>query len=128
MTLSLNNSHGTNQRNERIIKAKTFRSGSEQILQLISVLQIPELPSSSAFITVQVKGPTLQFINRKSVQITQAESLVFVQTDKPTYKPGQTGIRNQRSKGNNFKGPRCGSLLIILQSWKSCMLLSVLLP
>nr|XP_044612248.1 pregnancy zone protein-like isoform X1 [Equus asinus] len=51
---------------------------------------IPELPSSSAFITVEVKGPTLQFINRKSVQITQAESLVFVQTDKPTYKPGQT--------------------------------------
>uniref|UniRef100_A0A8C4M689 Alpha-2-macroglobulin n=1 Tax=Equus asinus asinus TaxID=83772 RepID=A0A8C4M689_EQUAS len=48
------------------------------------------LPSSSAFITVEVKGPTLQFINRKSVQITQAESLVFVQTDKPTYKPGQT--------------------------------------
>ncbi|XP_058414820.1 pregnancy zone protein-like [Diceros bicornis minor] len=51
---------------------------------------ITELPSSSAFITVQVKGPTQQFIKRKPMQITEVESLVFVQTDKPIYKPGQT--------------------------------------
>nr|XP_033723211.1 pregnancy zone protein-like [Tursiops truncatus] len=62
------------------------------------------------FITVQVKGPTEHFIKRKWIHITKAESLVFVQTDKPIYKPGQTGIKNQMSK-SNLKGWKCGSLL-----------------
>ncbi|XP_068826055.1 alpha-1-macroglobulin-like [Capricornis sumatraensis] len=51
------------------------------------------IPASSfplAFITVQVQGPTQNFIKRKRMYITEAESLVFVQTDKPIYKPGQT--------------------------------------
>uniref|UniRef100_A0A8C9BQU4 Pregnancy zone protein n=1 Tax=Phocoena sinus TaxID=42100 RepID=A0A8C9BQU4_PHOSS len=39
---------------------------------------------------VDVKGPTQHFIKRKWMHITKAESLVFVQTDKPIYKPGQT--------------------------------------
>uniref|UniRef100_G3U1C7 Pregnancy zone protein-like n=1 Tax=Loxodonta africana TaxID=9785 RepID=G3U1C7_LOXAF len=51
---------------------------------------LPEFPSSLAYITVQVKGPTQHFTKRSSVHITKAESLVFVQTDKPIYKPGQT--------------------------------------
>ncbi|XP_014421040.2 pregnancy zone protein [Camelus ferus] len=51
---------------------------------------IPELSSSSAFIIVQVKGPTQQFLKRKLMPVTKAESLSFVQTDKPIYKPGQT--------------------------------------
>ncbi|XP_006914785.1 pregnancy zone protein [Pteropus alecto] len=51
---------------------------------------IPELPSSSAFIIVQVKGPTQEFIKRKPIHIEKVESLVFVLTDKPIYKPGQT--------------------------------------
>lgn len=55
-----------------------------------SVLQISGLPSSSAFITVQIQGPTQNFTKRKPMQITKADSLVFVQTDKPIYKPGQT--------------------------------------
>ncbi|XP_060022927.1 pregnancy zone protein-like [Lagenorhynchus albirostris] len=55
-----------------------------------SSFMIPESSSSSAFITVQVKGPTQHFIKRKWIHITKAESLVFVQTDKPIYKPGQT--------------------------------------
>uniref|UniRef100_A0A8C9BPF8 Alpha-2-macroglobulin n=1 Tax=Phocoena sinus TaxID=42100 RepID=A0A8C9BPF8_PHOSS len=55
-----------------------------------SSFMIPESSSSSAFITVQVKGPTQHFIKRKWMHITKAESLVFVQTDKPIYKPGQT--------------------------------------
>ncbi|KAM9173427.1 alpha-2-macroglobulin-like [Pangshura tecta] len=46
--------------------------------------------SSSAFLTVLVKGPTLKFKSRKSVLVKNSESLVFVQTDKPIYKPGQT--------------------------------------
>ncbi|NXO47549.1 A2MG protein, partial [Aramus guarauna] len=46
--------------------------------------------SSVTFITVTVKGATLQFRSRKSVLVKNYESLVFVQTDKPIYKPGQT--------------------------------------
>ena len=117
-SLALTNSHGTNQRNENVTKAETFRSGSGQILQLISVLQIPASSFPSAFITVQVQGPTQNFIKRKRMYVTEAESLVFVQTDKPIYKPGQTGIRNQTSKCN-LKGWRCsfrnpGTLLFVL--------------
>ncbi|KAM6292068.1 LOW QUALITY PROTEIN: alpha-2-macroglobulin [Porphyrio hochstetteri] len=53
------------------------------------------LPKSNSqspvtFITVLVKGATLQFRSRKSVLVKDSESLVFVQTDKPIYKPAQT--------------------------------------
>ncbi|KAM6383238.1 alpha-2-macroglobulin-like isoform 3-T6 [Alca torda] len=52
------------------------------------------LPKSNstlvAFLTVTVKGATLEFRSRKSVLVQNSESLVFVQTDKPIYKPGQT--------------------------------------
>uniref|UniRef100_A0A8C8VQ48 Alpha-2-macroglobulin n=1 Tax=Pelusios castaneus TaxID=367368 RepID=A0A8C8VQ48_9SAUR len=49
----------------------------------------------AAFLTVLVKGPTLTFRSRKSVLVKNSESLVFVQTDKPIYKPGQTGTGNR---------------------------------
>ncbi|KAL6063987.1 hypothetical protein STEG23_028507, partial [Scotinomys teguina] len=55
-----------------------------------SPFTISGLPSSSAFITVQIQGPTQNFTKRKPMQITKADNLVFVQTDKPIYKPGQT--------------------------------------
>uniref|UniRef100_A0A8D2CXQ7 Pregnancy zone protein n=1 Tax=Sciurus vulgaris TaxID=55149 RepID=A0A8D2CXQ7_SCIVU len=48
------------------------------------------LPSSTAFITVQIKGTTQHFKKRKPIHIIKVENLVFVQTDKPVYKPGQT--------------------------------------
>ncbi|XP_027760743.1 alpha-2-macroglobulin-like isoform X1 [Empidonax traillii] len=52
---------------------------------------LPKSNSTSvAFLTVTVKGPTLQFKSRKSVLVKNSESLVFIQTDKPIYKPGQT--------------------------------------
>uniref|UniRef100_A0A8B9TEZ8 Alpha-2-macroglobulin n=1 Tax=Anas platyrhynchos TaxID=8839 RepID=A0A8B9TEZ8_ANAPL len=52
---------------------------------------VPSLsPTSVAFLTVMVKGETQQFRSRKSVLVKNSESLVFVQTDKPIYKPGQT--------------------------------------
>ncbi|XP_068557479.1 alpha-2-macroglobulin [Anas acuta] len=53
---------------------------------------IPKLSIQSPviFLTVRVKGETLQFISRKTVSVKNSESLVFVQTDKPIYKPGQT--------------------------------------
>ncbi|XP_014425634.2 alpha-2-macroglobulin-like isoform X2 [Pelodiscus sinensis] len=46
--------------------------------------------SAAAFLTVLVKGPTLEFKSQKSVLVKNSESLCFVQTDKPIYKPGQT--------------------------------------
>uniref|UniRef100_A0A8C0JZI9 Pregnancy zone protein-like n=1 Tax=Canis lupus dingo TaxID=286419 RepID=A0A8C0JZI9_CANLU len=49
-----------------------------------------KLPSSPGLITVEVKGPTQLFIKKKKVRITKVNSLIFVQTDKPIYKPGQT--------------------------------------
>ncbi|XP_045726976.1 pregnancy zone protein-like [Mirounga angustirostris] len=55
-----------------------------------SPFTLPELPSSSGLITVEVKGLTQLFIKRKTVHITKVDSLIFVQTDKPIYKPGQT--------------------------------------
>uniref|UniRef100_A0A8B9IRK1 Uncharacterized protein n=1 Tax=Amazona collaria TaxID=241587 RepID=A0A8B9IRK1_9PSIT len=51
--------------------------------------------SSVAFLTVTVKGATLQFRSRKSMLVKNYDSLVFIQTDKPVYKPGQTGIRER---------------------------------
>lgn len=58
-------------------------------------LQLPKLrlPLPAAFLSVTVKGPTLQFSSRKLVTVQNSESLVFIQTDKPIYKPGQTGTR-----------------------------------
>ncbi|NXN82260.1 A2MG protein, partial [Bombycilla garrulus] len=46
--------------------------------------------TSVAFLTVTVRGDTLQFKSCKSVLVKNSESLVFIQTDKPIYKPGQT--------------------------------------
>ncbi|KAL2311201.1 hypothetical protein Nmel_002893 [Mimus melanotis] len=52
---------------------------------------LPKSNSTSvAFLTVTVTGDTLKFKSRKSVLVKNSESLVFVQTDKPIYKPGQT--------------------------------------
>uniref|UniRef100_A0A8C3P0B6 Alpha-2-macroglobulin n=1 Tax=Cyanoderma ruficeps TaxID=181631 RepID=A0A8C3P0B6_9PASS len=52
---------------------------------------LPKSNSTSvAFLTVRVTGDTLQFKSRKSVLVKNPESLVFIQTDKPIYKPGQT--------------------------------------
>ncbi|NP_036620.2 alpha-2-macroglobulin precursor [Rattus norvegicus] len=52
------------------------------------------VPQSSSdevmFFTVQVKGATHEFRRRSTVLVKKKESLVFAQTDKPIYKPGQT--------------------------------------
>uniref|UniRef100_A0A8C9L2H1 Alpha-2-macroglobulin-like n=1 Tax=Serinus canaria TaxID=9135 RepID=A0A8C9L2H1_SERCA len=48
------------------------------------------LPLPFVFLTVTVKGATLQFSSRKLLAVQNSESLVFIQTDKPIYKPGQT--------------------------------------
>ncbi|NXD07159.1 A2MG protein, partial [Nothocercus nigrocapillus] len=65
---------------------------------------LPESKSESqvAFITILVKGATLEFKSRKSVLVKNSESLVFVQTDKPIYKPGQTVLFRIVSLDENF--------------------------
>ncbi|XP_006901822.1 PREDICTED: alpha-2-macroglobulin-like [Elephantulus edwardii] len=52
--------------------------------------QIPELPSFIAFITAHVTGSTQVFTKKKQIYIKKPKSLVFIQTDKPIYKPGQS--------------------------------------
>ncbi|XP_015362786.1 pregnancy zone protein-like isoform X1 [Marmota marmota marmota] len=84
VTLNVNLEYGTQSRNlltELVTDRNSFHC---------SPFIIPELPSFAAFITVLINGTTQHFISRKSMYITKAESLVFVQTDKPIYKPGQT--------------------------------------
>ncbi|XP_051011255.1 alpha-2-macroglobulin-like [Acomys russatus] len=52
---------------------------------------VPQSSSNEVmFLTVQVKGATHEFRRRSTVLVKNKESLVFVQTDKPIYKPGQT--------------------------------------
>uniref|UniRef100_A0A287DFX5 Alpha-2-macroglobulin domain-containing protein n=1 Tax=Ictidomys tridecemlineatus TaxID=43179 RepID=A0A287DFX5_ICTTR len=55
---------------------------------------LPRILSSSevGFLTIQIKGPTQDFRKKNTVLVKNAQSLVFVQTDKPIYKPGQTGM------------------------------------
>ncbi|NWH48380.1 A2MG protein, partial [Fregata magnificens] len=60
-----------------------------------------QLPAT--FITVTVKGATLQFRSRKLVLVKNSESLVFVQTDKPIYKPGQTVLFRIVSLDKDFR-------------------------
>ncbi|NXA82949.1 A2MG protein, partial [Thryothorus ludovicianus] len=49
----------------------------------------PRVPLPYVFLTVRVEGATLQFKSRQLLVIHNSESLVFIQTDKPVYKPGQ---------------------------------------
>uniref|UniRef100_A0A8C3XZJ1 Alpha-2-macroglobulin n=1 Tax=Catharus ustulatus TaxID=91951 RepID=A0A8C3XZJ1_CATUS len=59
--------------------------------------------SSFTFLTVTVKGATLQFSSRKLVAVYNSDSLVFIQTDKPIYKPGQTVLFRIVSLDEEFR-------------------------
>lgn len=72
---------------------EAFRGGLLHRFLLTFQLPKSSLPLPNTFLTVTVKGPTLQFSSRKLVAVQNSESLVFIQTDKPIYKPGQTGTR-----------------------------------
>uniref|UniRef100_A0A8C8S640 Ovostatin n=1 Tax=Pelusios castaneus TaxID=367368 RepID=A0A8C8S640_9SAUR len=45
-----------------------------------------------AFISFSAKGHTVHLAERRSVAIQNVNRVVFVQTDKPIYKPGQTAV------------------------------------
>ncbi|KAL2311202.1 hypothetical protein Nmel_002894, partial [Mimus melanotis] len=60
-------------------------------------------PLPAMFLTVTVKGATLQFSSRKLVAVQNSESLVFIQTDKPIYKPGQTVLFRIVSLDEEFR-------------------------
>ncbi|NXI43162.1 A2MG protein, partial [Galbula dea] len=66
---------------------------------------VPESASQSpvTFLTVTVKGKTLRFRSRKSLKVKNSESLVFIQTDKPLYKPGQTVLFRIVSLDKEFR-------------------------
>ncbi|KAM5262732.1 pregnancy zone protein-like [Ctenodactylus gundi] len=56
----------------------------------ISDTNLPPLQVDPAIITVEVRGSTQHFLKKKSIHVMKVENAVFVQTDKPIYKPGQT--------------------------------------
>lgn len=84
---------GTISREERN-RHKGGELKAEQVLRISSLFQVPQSPYPEAvmFLTVEVEGPTHGFRSRKTVLVKSKDSLVFVQTDKPIYKPGQTGM------------------------------------
>ncbi|KAG8543832.1 hypothetical protein GDO81_023603, partial [Engystomops pustulosus] len=47
--------------------------------------------ASVGHITLYVEGDTLLFTHRRSVLIRPTDNIVFIQSDKPIYKPGQKG-------------------------------------
>ncbi|NWT12638.1 A2MG protein, partial [Vireo altiloquus] len=63
----------------------------------------PRLPFPAVGLSVTVKGATLQFSSRKLVLVQNSESLVFIQTDKPIYKPGQTVLFRIVSLDEEFR-------------------------
>ncbi|OWK54561.1 Ovostatin [Lonchura striata] len=57
-----------------------------------SEFQVPPATSDPlAFISFSARGATVDLAERRSVAIQNVDGAVFVQTDKPLYKPGQTG-------------------------------------
>ncbi|NXC07088.1 A2MG protein, partial [Orthonyx spaldingii] len=57
----------------------------------------------ATLLNVMVKGATLQFSSSKLVAVQNSESLVFIQTDKPIYKPGQTVLFRIVSLDEDFR-------------------------
>lgn len=73
---------------------------TEWILRISPVFQVPRTSSNEEvmFLSVQVKGATHEFRRQTTVVVKNQESLVFVQTDKPIYKPGQTGTKGPTAR------------------------------
>uniref|UniRef100_A0A8C5NQP5 Alpha-2-macroglobulin-like n=1 Tax=Junco hyemalis TaxID=40217 RepID=A0A8C5NQP5_JUNHY len=63
----------------------------------------PRVPLPFVFLNVTVRGATLQFSSRNVLAVQNSESLVFIQTDKPIYKPGQTVLFRIVSLDEEFR-------------------------
>uniref|UniRef100_A0A8C0UKZ1 Macroglobulin domain-containing protein n=1 Tax=Cyanistes caeruleus TaxID=156563 RepID=A0A8C0UKZ1_CYACU len=76
-----------------------------QLHRFLLTFQLPKsrVPLPVMFLTVTVTGATLQFSSRKLVAVQNSESLVFIQTDKPIYKPGQTVLFRIVSLDEEFR-------------------------
>ncbi|XP_072509781.1 alpha-2-macroglobulin [Notamacropus eugenii] len=94
-TLDFNRLNGSNIFSHQVDEKQTFFCLPFTIPRLSTVSEV-------GFFTVQVKGPTHTFSKRKTVLVKNPESLVFVQTDKPIYKPGQTVHFRVVSVDGNF--------------------------
>ncbi|XP_026644001.1 alpha-2-macroglobulin isoform X2 [Microtus ochrogaster] len=75
---------------------------NRDLFQCVSFTVLPALFNEVMFLTVQVKGPTHEFKKKSTVMIKNKESLIFVQTDKSIYKPGQTVKFRVVSLDENF--------------------------
>uniref|UniRef100_A0A8C0UN50 Alpha-2-macroglobulin-like n=1 Tax=Cyanistes caeruleus TaxID=156563 RepID=A0A8C0UN50_CYACU len=82
---------------------EAFKYG--QLHRFLLTFQLPKsrVPLPVMFLTVTVTGATLQFSSRKLVAVQNSESLVFIQTDKPIYKPGQTVLFRIVSLDEEFR-------------------------
>lgn len=61
-------------------------------------LQVPPATSDPlAFISFSAKGTAVDLAERRSVVIQNVDNSVFIQTDKPIYKPGQKGAEEFES-------------------------------
>uniref|UniRef100_A0A8D2NER4 A2ML1 protein n=1 Tax=Zonotrichia albicollis TaxID=44394 RepID=A0A8D2NER4_ZONAL len=78
----------------------------------------PRVPLPFVFLNVTVRGATLQFSSRKVLAVQNSESLVFIQTDKPIYKPGQTVLFRIVSLDEEFR-PVNEMVSMILDSKKN---------
>uniref|UniRef100_A0A672UJV5 Ovostatin n=1 Tax=Strigops habroptila TaxID=2489341 RepID=A0A672UJV5_STRHB len=68
-------------------------------------LQVPPATSDPlAFISFSAKGTTVNLAERRSVAIQNVDNTVFIQTDKPIYKPGQKGYKTGKKARKQEKG------------------------
>ncbi|XP_069609938.1 alpha-2-macroglobulin-like [Ranitomeya imitator] len=87
--------------NESVTVTVALETGAENITLLEKEVTQPEedncitfkTPDTDkakvGFVTLEAEGSTLHFKKKRSVLIRPLENLVFIQTDKPIYKPGQ---------------------------------------
>ncbi|KAM4672096.1 LOW QUALITY PROTEIN: ovostatin-like [Amazona ochrocephala] len=80
---------------------KTMTSSND--LQCFNFTVPPVNSAPLAFISFSAKGNTVSLEERRSVMIWNTESIVFVQTDKPIYKPGQRVMFRVVALDFNFK-------------------------
>ncbi|XP_010140122.1 PREDICTED: ovostatin-like [Buceros rhinoceros silvestris] len=84
-------------------------------LQCFNFTVPPAKSAPLAFISFSAKGTTVSLEERRSVMIWNVESIVFVQTDKPIYKPGQKVMFRVVALDFNFKPVQEMYPLIVIQ-------------